>query len=390
MIDVIITKAELSRALSAATACVGRDNKSAPIIRCLLIEAADGQVMITGTDMSQSCTATASAKVRGEGACCVTADPMDRFVKGLPSGAEIALQVLMGGLRITSGRAKCSLPALPEVGFPRLAMGKEDATLTMSGSALSDILDMAGPAANRTDISRAEMMGVCLELGEGCITAVATDGGRLHTSRAPAAWAGAPVRPMLPSATATMIAKMAGEAGEISLRLSDRMVEATVDGAVYTSTLLNGSVPEHWRRIVPGEFGYTATLERADFLDAMKRIEAGLSSERPSVVIVARSGELEVIGYDPMDGRRVRDAVPAETTGDRRKIAPLNGQKIAKALAVFSDERVTVSITADDAPVVKIVISGDDPNTFALVAGYEIATAADHAAVDGERLGVAA
>ena len=379
------SRAALRPAIAAAATAASRDNKALDILRTLLIDATAGEVRITGSDMVHSCTAAAAATIDRPGAACVDAHIFDRFVGGLPAGADVAVSIDGGVMLVTSGRTHVRLSILPADAFPLMEMGADGQSIAVSAADLSAILAVAAPAAESPTGPHWFLAGVHLEIAGDALTAVATDRRRLHTATAKLSAATDPLNITVGAESIAKIAKLIKSAGEVVIRASGAMVEVDTGGAIYRSKLIDEKFQDGWRRILGIKHRYTLRVDRPALVEIIDRVMLTLDTERPSAIISPSEGFVEFICHNPANGAVVRDMLSAEVDGETCAIS-VNALHLAEAIKAISGETITISVApVQTNPPGQILVSGGTPDTYAAVSPYGAMTAHDLAALDAAK-----
>ena len=117
-----IERAALLRALNHVQSVVERRN-TIPILSNVLIEAKDGALGLTATDMDIAIVERTAADVATAGAVTAPAHTLYDIVRKLPDGAQVDLDATGEGDRLTlkSGRSRFTLATLPR--WQRVAAG---------------------------------------------------------------------------------------------------------------------------------------------------------------------------------------------------------------------------------------------------------------------------
>lgn len=377
--ELTIERAALLRALAAATSTVERNSKI-PILRAVLLEAGDETLRLTGSDIAQECSAEAGAAVSTPGSLCLPAVHLQDFVKNLPTGAQVSIRAGDFEARVGSGRTYIKLPVLPAADFPRFVFGDEWKVLSISALALDGLFAATEKAVEPAGSPRQFLAGVFLEIAGAQITAVATDGKRLHVASAELAAAAEPLSLTIHIDSVKLIRSLIKDAGEVRVRISDRMIEIDTSAAIYRCKLIDGQFTR-WRSMLFDTYGYTATVDRATINGALARVRSGLGTERPAIVLIPGEGELGIACYDPADGRIARDVVKVETTGAWPPLGT-RFQHLVDAIDAAPGATITIAIAKEEPQ--RIRVHGDDPSVLALVAPYDALTAHDRVAMQGD------
>ena len=123
-----IERGALLNALGHVQNVVERRN-TIPILSNIFIEAGEGAVRFTATDLDIEAVDHADAKIDADGSVTAPAGTLFDVVRKLPAGADIELELNSENrqLAIRSGRSKFSLPTLPAGDFQTM-VPDEDAT----------------------------------------------------------------------------------------------------------------------------------------------------------------------------------------------------------------------------------------------------------------------
>src|SRR6266700_6887698 len=114
-----VTKSALLNELTTTQGVVERKT-TIPILSNLLVEAREGRVMITATDLELSVRTSCEAKVKKEGAGTIPAKKLLELVRLLPEG-EIKVKLLENHwVEIVSDRKKYKLVGMAKDNFPAI------------------------------------------------------------------------------------------------------------------------------------------------------------------------------------------------------------------------------------------------------------------------------
>ena len=181
--DLTIERSALLKALAHVQSVVERRN-TIPILSNVLIEAAEGQVSLTATDMDLTIVERLTTEIASAGATTVSAHTLYDIVRKLPEGAEVALSTSGESSQMTlrSGRSVFSLSTLPKEDFPAPGDAALPQSFTLAAAELKHLVDRTHFAVS-TEETRYYLNGIYLHSattsGLSVLRAVATDGHRL-------------------------------------------------------------------------------------------------------------------------------------------------------------------------------------------------------------------
>ena len=116
-----IERATLLKALAHVQSVVER-RTTIPILSNVKLEAAQGGISLTATDMDLLVIEQVEAEVTQPGAATAPAHTLYDVVRKLPEGSLVAIEQTKGGpeLNLRAGRSTFDLPCLPAADFPSM------------------------------------------------------------------------------------------------------------------------------------------------------------------------------------------------------------------------------------------------------------------------------
>lgn len=268
--------------LAESVAWVARSMSSrpaVPILAGLLIEAADGEVTLSGFDYATSHRVTVPAQVGDSGSCLLSGRLVSDIAKSLPSQA-VDLSVDGARAKLVCAGSRFTLHTLPVDEFPALPVQPE-ASGTVRSTVFAGAVAQVVTAAGRDD-TMPVFTGVRMEIEGSKITLLATDRYRLAIRELE--W-----EPNSPDVSATVLvpARVLAETAKamtgtsIALSLADDVGDGIVgfEGEVSggfrrtTTRLLDGEFPKV-RSLMPNPAAI-ATQVRVDtalLIQAVKRV----------------------------------------------------------------------------------------------------------------------
>ena len=149
-----------------------------PILSNVLLQASDGEIRLTTTDLDVGIRRSIEAQVERTGAATLPARRLLSIVRELPS-SEIYFDVDTKNLAsIRSGSSYFKILGLPEEEFPSLARFEEAKIFTVAQKDLKDGLKKTSYAIS-VDETRYVLNGILFSFKDDKLTLVATDGRRL-------------------------------------------------------------------------------------------------------------------------------------------------------------------------------------------------------------------
>jgi DNA polymerase-3 subunit beta len=284
-----------------------------PILSNVLLNARDGSLRMTATDMDLAIVETVPADVTQEGATTVPAHTLYDIVRKLPEGAQI--EIASGGdqgqLALRSGRSRLTLTSLPSEDFPVMAEGDLPFNFSLSAEAMRGVIDRTRFAMS-TEETRYYLNGLYLHAaktdGKPALRVVATDGHRLARVEIPQP-EGADGMPgvIVPRKTVGEVRKLVDEVGgEVEIALSDTKIRFTCGPISLTSKLIDGTFPDY-DRVIPYANDKKLEVDCKVFAKAVDLVST-ISTERSRAVkLTLNRGTLQLSATSPESGSAVEE-----------------------------------------------------------------------------------
>lgn len=329
--------ADLLQAVSRATAVVERRN-TIPILGCLKFVGADGRARIFGTDLDTEVTSECEAA--GEGETCL---PAHRLLSVLRAVAHVErLEMTTGDkgtVTLTAGEFSATMNTLPAADFPHLKQGDKIWSAELAEGVLKFLFGGVMHAISHEE-TRYYLNGVCLEIKDGKLLAVATDGHQLAQRES-----GLPVeitdQPsiIVPRKAATLAVSHAGS-GEATFTAKrsepdGRAVQADIEagGVRLRTKLIDGKYPD-WRRVVPVPSNTSIEISTRDLRRALKLTGSNFLGQvcRPTR-IASQGHDIVVSSRSPGDGE-AKARLPGQITGELPEVG-IDAQFLDSAAAAM-------------------------------------------------------
>jgi DNA polymerase-3 subunit beta len=302
---VTLERSAFLKALNHVQSVVERRN-TIPILSNVLIQASQGTVKLTATDLDVEIIESLPADVAQDGATTAPAHMIYDIVRKLPDGAQLELETSSGSdrLSIFAGRSRFQLQALPPEDFPDLAAGELSNTFTIAAGDLRALIEKTRFAIS-TEETRYYLNGIYLhEVAQGAmLRAVATDGHRLAQAEIPQP-AGAKGMPgvIVPRKTVLELVKLIeGDDREIEISLSSAKIRFNMNGLVLTSKLIDGTFPDY-ERVIPRNNDKLLEVDTKLFAEAVDRVSTISLEKGRAVKLNIGSGKLVFTVNNPDSG----------------------------------------------------------------------------------------
>lgn len=290
-----------------------------PILSNVLLEASEGELKLTTTDLDVGVSGQVSADVEKEGTTTLPARKLATIIRELPT-AEVSVEVDGDNVAtIRSGPSYFKILGLAEDEFPALPDFDGAREFKLEQKTLKDSLKKTSYAIS-TDETRYVLNGIYASFKDNTLTLVATDGRRLamveHEIEIPQSQE---VDVIVPTKAVNELQRLLGDEGEVHIRITDNQIAFELNKNLLVSKLIEGNYP-NFRQVIPGETKERITLERETFLSTAHRVSLLTSEKSNSVKLVFGKDNIDIMANSPDIGE-AKESIPVAYKGAEFSIA---------------------------------------------------------------------
>ncbi len=312
-----VSKADLVRELGLSQGVVEKKT-TIPILSNILLEAADGRVTLTATDLELGIRCSCPARVKTPGAGTVPARKLLDYVRLLPEG-DLNVKFLENHwANLTSGRSKTKIAGMSRESFPELPSMPE-VVAEISVKQLSSMISRTVFSISMEE-SRFTLNGALLLLKDETITMVATDGHRLAYVQT-ASDVTQNFRALIPRKAMGEIVRLADEgASDAKVKISgdDNHLFFQFGERLLITRKLTGNFPDY-ERVLPKDNTNIAKLSKAEIRGAIERVAQFADERSRAIRVQFVEGEVRVFASSVEMGES-EESVSSEYTGPELEI----------------------------------------------------------------------
>ena len=280
----------------------------------ILLEAKEGSVRLSATDMEISIQTTAAAEVKDEGRVVIPARIFNDVVRSLPGG-ELALahDRSEGVVRLSARENEYRIRAYAAEDFPHLPKFDEAAAFKMSGEALVETVEKVSRSYSR-DETRPVLTGILISFEESRVRMVTTDSYRLSIKETELATTFDGSREaIIPARAMQEVGRIyaSSEEEQVDVVLSENQALFRIGDALFGTRLIEGNFPEY-KRLLPNAFEREISVRREDLIDTLRRVNLFAQRQTPPVPVTLdfSEGAVEVTVRNGEVGE-AREKLPA-------------------------------------------------------------------------------
>jgi len=346
--EIKVLKSELLKKIALGVNIAANKPSTLPILNNLFLETQkDGVLKIIATDMEVGISTLLPVQVGQSGSITVPARKFYDIVKELPEG-EVDIAVTKNNtVNIKAGKSYFKIMGLDKEDFPKLPEFSLDQAIELEQGVMKECLSLTAFAISH-DETRYVLNGVLISLKENHIQFVATDGRRLAFYKKELKKKISQKTDMIiPAKTIHELLKLLEWEGVVKIVHTQNKVIFVFNDTYLTSSLIEGNFP-NYEQVIPKEEKTLSTVNREEFLQAVRRASLLTSPESPALKFDFIKNKVLVSAKSPNMGE-AKEELPAEFKGQEITIG-FNPNYFMDVLKNLGDENISISLSEPDKP----------------------------------------
>jgi DNA polymerase-3 subunit beta len=335
-----ISREALLKPLQQVTGVVER-RQTLPVLSNVLIKVDANRLEITGTDLEVELVGRVLLDGAESGEVTVPARKLMDICRELPEEANIELGQTEQRLTIRSGRFRSTLSTLPAGDFPSVEKAESEMSISLESKSLKRLIDRTAFAMAQQDV-RYFLNGMLVEIGDGIVRTVATDGHRLAMCSLAVDHDDGMQQVIVPKKGVLELQRLLNEVeGELSISVGSNHLCAETEEYTLTTKLVDGRFPEY-NRVIPKDGDKIVMADRVELRQALNRT-AILSNEKFRGIRVNLSpGTLQLSANNP-EQEEAEEAVSVDYDGEALEVG-FNVVYLQDVLGVLESEKVQLTL----------------------------------------------
>lgn len=337
-----VAQTEILTALQLVSSAVP-SRTTLPVLSNILVEAMDGSIQMTATDLDLAIATRSAADVKAEGALTVPAKRLTELVRKL-SREELKFEAKELTLNVGSKTGRFKFHCIRPEEFPARINVSPDLTFKIESKILERMIKRSIYAVS-TDETRPALNGALLQIIDGEIRLVATDGHRL--ARASVKQAGIGKNPLkgdviIPLKALHHLQRLVTETGEtVTVELSKNHARFTAGPTTLTTKLIEGPFP-NYEQVLPKQNNKILRANRDELTQALDRVSIFSDSLTRQVKFSISENKLRLIVQTPDQGE-ANEEIGVHYTADDLDIG-YNATYILDILRTIDSEEIVMQL----------------------------------------------
>ena len=335
-----VSKADLVRELGLSQGVVEKKT-TIPILSNVLLEAHDGRVTFTATDLELGIRCSCRATIKKEGSGTVPARRLLEYVRLLPD-ADLTVKFLENHwASLTCGRSKTKIAGMSRDSFPELPVAPA-VIAEIASRQLASMIQRTMFAISMEE-SRFTLNGALLLFKEEKATMVATDGHRLAFVEVPLPGQQG-FRALIPRKAMGEIVKLAEQSDAdslVSIAGDDNHLFFQFGERLLITRKLTGNFPDY-ERVLPKDNTHLATLTKSEIRSAIERVAQFADERSRAIRVQFAAGEVKVFSSSVETGES-EESVTSEYSGPELEIG-FNAQYLLDFFRAISQDTLVFAM----------------------------------------------
>ena len=340
-----------------------------PILLNFLLEAKEGKLTISATDLEIGITAEVPAKTEKKGTATVPAKTFVELVGMLPSG-KITLETTEEGLEVSGVNEKNIFQTSPAEEFPKLYEDKGQQIMELKKEGIekefSKIVFAASPDSERPALS-----GVLVKEGEDGFLLVATDGYRLSLKKhalqnVRKKQTEEKISIIIPSRVVRELIQMGkdteGEGVGVYVSKEKNQILFSQGDTILIGRLIEAEFP-NYEKIIPTDFSTKTTIDKESLQKAIKEGNVFARQTAGIIKLSIQKNKIVISANAPSVGKNQIE-IEAKTTGEENEIA-FNARYLLDFMSNTESETISFEMNGPLNP--GVFKETDDPSFMHLI-----------------------
>ncbi len=350
------TQSQLIKALNTVSKAIS-SKTTIPILKGFLLNAKDGTLTISASDIDISIEKKIEVNVEEEGTLVLSAKLFADIIRKLPNEEVFIEETENYVVIIRCLASEFTLVGFPPDEFPIIANAEDTNAITLDQDILKEMIKKTAFAASLEE-AKGIIIGVLIEMVEGRLSMVALDGFRMAIAN----------ETIKNDKTEKIIvlARILNEVNkiimenedenQIKLVLHEKKAIFLLENTRIVLRLLEGDFIDY-RQVLPKENQCIVKANRSEILSSLERASLLAKEGKNNLIKLSISSEKILITSRSEEGN-VKEEVTIEKEGNDLEIG-FNSKYLLDVLKVIPDEEIILEFNTSVSPCIMKPIEGD-------------------------------
>lgn len=363
------SSADLLEALNTVKGAVP-SKSTLPILECILFERDGDALRLSATDLEISIVQTFPVQFETNGTpeTPSVAVPAKRLLNTLRALPDVPITIATDAnfkIRMSTDQGHYQMVGHDGDDYPDLPALDGQHEVTAEGNLIKRGIDRTAFAVSK-DALRPAMMGVCFQVGSDDTRMVATDGHRLVRLTLPNLSSEDPIDFIVPEKATKLVSRVIPDDELCTITLDEDHVSFEMGSARVLARLIDETYP-NYEAVIPSENDRRLVVQRADMLNAVKRVGLYSSSMTNQIRLSITSDAVTIAAEDVERSSEAKEEIRCDYDGEDMDIG-FNSEYLTEVLDNVDVEEVVFELsTPNRAGIVFPREQADDEQILMLI-----------------------
>src|SRR5687767_8539219 len=340
----IVSSSALLKQLQSINGVVA-NNPVVPILENFLFDVTDGLLTITASDLETSMITEIGVEAKENGRIAAPARILLDTLKNLPDQpVTFTIDEETYSIEISSSNGRYKLSGENATDFPKVPLVRGGNAIEIPSNALARAINKTIFAVS-TDELRPAMTGIFVQLNEGNITFVATDGHRLLRYRRNDVSTGESTSIIIPRKAFNLLkSTLPAEPTSVKVEFNNANAFFSFDNIRMICRLIDERFPDY-ENVIPKLNPNKLLIDRYDLLSSVKRISIYSNKTTHQVRLKITGSELVISAEDLDFSNEASERLSCEHDGEDIEIG-FNAKFLIEMLTNMDSDKIRLTMSA--------------------------------------------
>ena len=353
----IVSSSQLLKQLQVLGGVINSNN-TLPILDNFLFELSENQLKVSASDLETTMSAVVDVESDSSGSIAVSARLLLDTLKTFPDQPLTFKTEGDSTIEIISDQGKYDMAFFGGDEFPKAVSLPSPSTTVIPAHVLATAISKTIFAAGNDDL-RPVMSGVFFQFSSQNLTFVATDAHKLVKYTRTDVTADKTAEFIMPKKPLNLLKGVLGGGDEeVTIEYNDANAKFTFDNFVLVCRLIDGKYP-NYEAVIPKENPNKLTVDRASFLNSVKRVSIFSSKTTHQIRLKMAGTELNISAEDIDFSNKADERLSCDYQGDDMQIG-FNSRFLSEMLSNLNSDEVLIEMSLPNRAGILTPIDGTD------------------------------
>jgi len=353
----IVSSSQLLKQLQVLGGVINSNN-TLPILDNFLFELTENQLTVSASDLETTMSAVVDVESDSKGSIAVSARLLLDTLKTFPDQPLTFKTEGENTIEISSDQGKYDMAFFSGEEFPKAVTLSAPSSTIIPANILATAISKTIFAAGNDDL-RPVMSGVFFQFSTESLTFVATDAHKLVKYTRTDVVANETTEFIMPKKPLNLLKGiLAGSDNDVTIEYNDANAKFTFENTVLICRLIDGKYP-NYEAVIPKENPNKLTVDRASFLNSVKRVSIFSSKTTHQIRLKMAGTELNISAEDLDYSNKADERLSCDYQGDDMQIG-FNSRFLSEMLNNLSSNDVLIEMSLPNRAGILTPIDGTD------------------------------